>query len=175
MPDPDPHIDITRRFETALSPVLQTAAVPLYTRAVEHDHIRPLGTGSLFAVADKRFLVSAAHVLREARVDQLVAANLVAMAQFSITGDVAANDGLDVGILDLAPEAASLFDGMRWLRVPDLHLEPVALADFCALAGYPAEMQQRSGPTRALGYITRPHAGSYAEFHCDPEVFLLLD
>ena len=76
MPDPDPLVDITRRFESALSPVLQVAAVPLYTRSIEHDHVRPLGTGSLFSVADKRFLVSAAHVLAEARVDQLVAANL---------------------------------------------------------------------------------------------------
>ena len=49
--------------------------------------------------------MSAAHVLAAARVDQLVAANLVAMAQFSITGTVTANDGLDVGILELAPEA----------------------------------------------------------------------
>ena len=175
MSEIDALIDITRRFETFLSATVQTAAVPLYTRAVEHNHIRPLGTGCLLAVADRRFLVSAAHVLAEARVEQLVAANLVAGTRFSVTGTITADDGLDVGILELDPRAASLFDGMRWLRVPDLHLGPLALADLCALAGYPAEMQQGQGPTCALGYITRPHAGSYAEFSCDPDVFLLLD
>ena len=175
MPDQDPHIDITRRFETVLSPMLQTAAVPLYSRAIEHDHVRPLGTGSLIAVAEKRFLVTAAHVLQQAQVDQLIAANLVTMVQFSVTGEVTANDGLDVAILDLLPFTAALFDGMRWLRVPDLHLGPVEQAEVCALAGYPAELQQRNGPTRALGYITRPHPGNYADFSCDPNVFLLLD
>src|SRR6267142_1615785 len=85
--------DTIRAFGSKLEPLLRSACIPLYTRAVEHDFIRPLGTGSLLAVAEKRWLVTASHVLEEGRRDQLIAGNLIAGHQFS--GEV----GLPTGIL----------------------------------------------------------------------------
>src|SRR6267378_1274049 len=167
--------DTIRAFGSKLEPLLRSACIPLYTRAVEHDFIRPLGTGSLLEVAEKRWLVTASHVLVEGRRDQLIAGNLIAGHQFSVEGVAIGNERDDVGILELDQRSAGLFEGARWLRVTDLRLDPPQVSDVCVLAGYPVNLQRRGGPTSALAYITRQHDGDYKAFSSDPAEHLLLD
>ena len=159
-------------------PIQLRASVPILTRAIEFDHVRPIGTGSLFRVADHSFLVTADHVLKALdgkTDDHLVIMNRERGTQFGVGGDVHATVSAsdDIAILRIPSDSLPPFDGLTFLTTMDLDISPPAARERYGFCGYPEEFSVRT-PGSPFFYntvVVKPD-GPLSNF--DPDVNFLL-
>lgn len=174
---------IFRRIAREMVPVMLRTSVPICTRAIEFDHVRPLGTGSLFRVATHFFLVTADHVLKEfdgKYKDHLVVVNREYQhghaLSFGIGGDVHAlvDASHDVAILKLPNEKLGNFGGLKFLNASDIDCSEPDPMDCYALCGYPVEfgIQTPATPFFYFSGLYDPRGKALQSF--DPSVNLLL-
>lgn len=126
------------------------------------------GTGVLLAVADSVFLISAAHVLREAQHQHLwinavaMGPNLIPLAgvEINTTDDLHAVDFGFVRLSDASLEELKRYK--KFVRLNEIDLEPSPPRGLYSAFGYPTEINAQlskatSIPTTGVFYGTRLH------------------
>jgi hypothetical protein len=129
-----PPEDLGRFAEELRGPLVEHCAqsvVPIY-EGVDGGNPVLVGTGTLFAVAEERFLVTAAHVAED-----FVKNRSVLLTSNATTGRnlahidydwACARDEFDVAVFRLGPEAVESLRGLTFLSVNDVELEPTTRA-----------------------------------------------
>lgn len=178
MQDLDPNHDLYALMARTMIPIHLRTSVPIFTRAIEFNHVRPIGTGSLFRVGDHFFLVTADHVLKylDGKTDDhLVVMNRERSVQFGVGGEVhgtvAGSD--DVGILRLPSESLPSFDGLTFLTTTDIDISRPDPGERYGFCGYPEEFSVRTpGSPFFYNTVLAEPEGPLRDF--DPEVNFLL-
>lgn len=142
----------------ALSPFIRESVTPIGL-LVPGGEVVQHGTGTLFAVADAHFIITAAHVLDAVRDNNSA---LFGYAYGTTTEDGTTlvgvpldgghccwPDPLDIGVIRLTPDAVSRLTGRRFLRLSDVCLRPV-VPGWGWVTGFPRMMAQRQGPTTEI-------------------------
>ena len=160
----DPAVEGAQRILTRLDEELLTnfkASLPLYRHVYEHGTKRLLGTGSLLAVADEMFLVSAAHVLREIQRDagaELFIGHYKVAKLVGASGQVSSSDGsADVAAVRLNTALHPILAHAKILRVSDLASNPDPEPQMLCVAGFPLE-RNPGEPTTPNAVIYTSHA-----------------
>ena len=116
--------------------------------ASTNQYVRQIGTGTLLAVADHRFVVTAAHVVHQ---DALAGATfgisgtvdgqfVAAVGSWILSGDSAdrPSDEHDIGIYEFSPEQAARFADDVFVRVADVDFPADLSHGFFVVCGFPA-------------------------------------
>ncbi len=113
-----------------------------------NDAVHQFGTGTLFAVADHFFVVTAGHVIKEASKHKKTLAITSAGSRFiPVVNDWQVTSGgqygspddpLDVAIYRLQPEAVKRLDGKRFLRFDDIEFDEQSPTAVYTLFGFPS-------------------------------------
>lgn len=109
------------------------------------QNIRALGSGTLLAVGDVHFIVSAGHVIRDGkRLDATLAigsgsSNLLATTRpWLISGDEEETDVHDIALYRLTSEEAGRLAQAKFVRIGDVDFSPDLSDAFFAVAGFPS-------------------------------------
>jgi hypothetical protein len=135
-------------------------------------HIRHLGTGTLLAVADAKFVVTAAHVLRVAKEQGLTVAispalggvfTAVTARTWLLTSDEA-DDRHDVALYRLDEREVGRLGAADFVRIADVCFEKDLAAACFVICGFPGMWSTASNPDgdmtgRLLQYATYPFKG----------------
>nr|WP_316641848.1 hypothetical protein [uncultured Roseateles sp.] len=146
--------------------------------ASTNQHIRQIGTGTLVAVADHRFVVTAAHVVHQgALAEATLGVSGTINGQFAaaagswiLSGDSAdrASDEHDIAIYQFSNEQAKRFADEAFVRVADADFPADLSHAFFVVCGFPAVWSTSLSPsdttllTKMLQYGTFTLQGSVA-------------
>jgi hypothetical protein len=141
-----------------------------------NQHVRPLGTGTLLAVAEHRFLVSAAHVVQDgSSIDATLAISGAVDGKFVavpgswiLTGEPGTRDSdeHDIAIYEFGPDQINRFNDDAFVRVADADFLADLSHGYFIVSGFPAIWSTSLGPkdetvmTRMLQYGTFAYQGS---------------
>ena len=147
--------------------------------------VRHIGSGTLVAVADARFVLTAAHVIREASRDGLtIGVGSSANNHFTaLTGKVIlSDDGFDIALCQLDDRQVSRMVGAEFVRVADALFEINLSGGYFVVSGFPAMWSTTSDSkhsvmkARLLQYGTYAFAGNCAALGgYDPTKHFLLE
>lgn len=147
----------------------RSSTVVLFAARSKQQHLIPYGTGSLFAIGERRFLVTAAHVPKEAdrqKYSFLCATTKKGKFTPFLRGGWALMRKLDVAVFELSPQNAEDLEDNAFLRLADVALNADVNSGFFAIFGVPAvwsglSLDDESGPVqiKALQFITTPYEG----------------
>jgi hypothetical protein len=140
--------------------VLARHVLSIFALAPEHEHLRPIGTGALLQIADRRFLITAAHVASEADKVQgdRVVVGLPADGRLYVVGGKAIRtpeEHTDLAIVALSAESHAALNHLRPLSLADAYLGTSFSSAIYALSGYPREWYGKDDATRAI--TVRPY------------------
>lgn len=137
--------------------------------------IRQLGTGTLFRVADRSFLVTAAHVLRQAQqMDSTLGISgsdgyfIATAGQWILSGADFSNkedDPFDLALYPLSDDQVMRLHGQRFLRLEDVSFLQDLSRRFFVIFGFPhiwstaCDEQTESMSLRALQFATFDYEG----------------
>jgi hypothetical protein len=153
-------------------------------------NVRHLGTGTLLAVADAKFVVTAAHVLRVAKEQGLTVAIVPALGgvftavtarPWLLTSDDGAEDRHDVALYRLDEREVGRLGGSDFVRIADVCFEKDLAAAYFVICGFPGMWSTASNPDgdmkgRLLQYGTYPFKGSTSGLGgFDPQKHILLE
>jgi hypothetical protein len=179
MDELDPQHELFAYMARTMIPIQLRTSVPICTRAIEFDHVRPIGTGCLFRVADHLFLVTADHVLKHfdgKTDDHLVVVNREHSLLFGVGGEVHGTVDVsdDVGILRIPAERLHYFEGLTFLTSMDVDCSRPALGERYSFCGYPEEfsVQTPGSPFFYNTVLADEAEGPLGDF--DPTVNILL-
>jgi hypothetical protein len=159
--------------------------------ASKHHMLRQIGTGTLLAVAEHRFVVTAAHVVRKASESEATLGfsgtkdgRFVATVEkwFLTTEFENDSDRHDVAIYELTPEQSCRFDDANFVRIADVAFPQDMSNKYCVVTGFPSMWSIELGPSdetmksKLLQYGTYSLEGSTAALDgFDPERHFLLE
>ncbi|VTR91565.1 unnamed protein product [Gemmata massiliana] len=144
----DINVRLFREMSEELVPIFRQSVIPLGVYGDNGNEARPIGTGTLFEVADRKFIVSAGHVVEAidnlrgvacAFLPGIVEHDRTRLTPVPVVGRAyRLEDPADVAVLALAQEAVATFSGVRFLRMVDVELraEPLGCGWAC---GFPNE------------------------------------
>lgn len=151
--------------------------------------VRQIGSGTLLAVADAHFVVTAAHVLRHAQAHGMTVAVSSGDNQSftATTGEwmltvpsdgATSDDQFDIAVFRLSPNQVHRFASVSFVRIADVSFERDLASGYFVVSGYPgmwssvpeaAETSMKSGllqyGTYAFSGNTSALAGYNAERH----------
>ena len=177
-------VDLNRdpKVVAEMSRVMSECVPELVARSTVHivasvnQHVRPIGTGTLLAVAEHRFLLTAAHVVQSgAMIDATLAVSgaldgrFVAVAgNWILTGELDKRDSdeHDIAIYELGPEQASRFRESAFVRVVDADFPADLSNGYFVVSGFPVVWSTSLNPndqtllTKMLQYGTFAFQGS---------------
>jgi hypothetical protein len=179
-------------YHTRLQSVIPARAwnsTVVIVRAQKPEVIQ-LGTGTLFRIADRSFVVTAAHVTSAASEQNQTPGisggrgNFVALTERAIcSNDIRAGftqDSFDVGVVPLTNEQASRLEDCTFLRFDDVSFSPLNKNSFVAIFGFPyiwttrTTEKQSVMKSKALQFITYLYTGPTSELNNYSERFHLL-
>jgi hypothetical protein len=110
--------------------------------------VRQIGSGTLLAVADAHFVVTAAHVLRHAQAHGMtVGVSCGDNQNFTATtgnwmlttpsDGVASDDQFDIAVFRLSPNQVHRFAGVSFVRIADVSFERDLTSGYFVVSGYP--------------------------------------
>jgi len=148
--------------------------------------VRQFGSGTLVAVADRRFVVTAAHVVRDARNAKSTVGIAVAGDDYFIatpeTWIVSQGDSFDLAICPLDQSQSERLAKSTFVRIGDVSFQADLSRGFFVVFGYPSIWSTQSTDShdvmqlRALQYSTYAHGGDTAALAgYDSRYHLLLD
>lgn len=119
------------------------------------DTVHQFGTGTLFAVADHHFVVTAGHVIRQAQESDKTLAVTASGSQLVPVADDewkvtsarqygSLGDPLDIAVYRLPPDVVASFDGRLFLRFEDISFETPLPTAVYSVFGFPAILAQPS-------------------------------
>ncbi len=176
IPDRDPKVvaGLARIMSECVPPLVARSTVQVV--ASVNQHVRHLGTGTLLAVAEHRFVVTAAHVAHSETTNDATLAisgasdgRYVSLAgNWILTGerDFRSFDEHDIAIYELAPDQARRFDDGAFVRVADAEFPKDLSHAYFVVSGFPAVWSTSLGPsdttllTKMLQYGTFAYQGS---------------
>lgn len=154
-------------------------------------NVRHLGTGTLLAVANEKFIVTAAHVLSTAKEQELTvaispASGGVFTAVTARDWVVTANDGLedphDIALYRLDNRELGRLDKVEFVRIVDICFDRNLSSAYFVVCGFPAIWSTTSHSdddemkAKLLQYGTYPFKGSVSALAgFDSERHILLD
>ncbi len=154
-------------------------------------NVRHLGTGTLLAVADAKFVVTAAHVLLAAREQELTVAispalggvfTAVTARDWVVTAASGVNDPHDVALYQLDDRELGRLDAVEFVRIADVCFDKDISESYFIVCGFPAMWSTTSHSdndemkARLLQYGTYPFKGSVCGLAgFDPERHILLE
>jgi len=178
--------DLAKTFEHLNRMVPERAhssTVILFAARSAERQLVPFGTGSLFAIADRRFIVTAAHVQVDAEklgFNFLCATTRKGKFTPLHQGVWGVMHKLDVAIFELSPKNAEDLEENMFLRLADVALDADMTSGLFVIFTVPAcwsesSFDDQSGPlkAKALQFITTPYEGDVsllADF--DPTVHI---
>src|SRR5258705_13308992 len=131
-------------------PRLTAAAVPLYVYHVDHNHLSrlPVGSGVLFGVAERRFVITARHIIDKLTpYDRLVIANHATSSKFTIAAPKiirGASADLDLMLVPLDQSELDKLQGKSFVGLESLALTAQDDRNVFMLFGYPQELAQQT-------------------------------
>jgi hypothetical protein len=153
-------------------------------------NVRHLGTGTLLAVADAKFVVTAAHVLKMAKEQDLTVAispalggvfTAVTARPWALTSDSGASEHHDVALYRLDERELGRLGAVEFVRIADVCFERDLAAAYFVVCGFPGMWSTASNPdghmkSRLLQYGTYPFKGTTSGLGgFDPERHILLE
>jgi len=147
-----------REMSEELLPALREAVIPIGVYDANGNEPRPLGTGTLFAVADKRFIVSAGHVISD--IDKLSGMACafvkgeqgehgIRLTPVPITGNAHRfEDPPDVAVMDLSAETSAALAGVRFLQLSDVELDAEVITLLTPVAHQSPLQERQPAPGR---------------------------
>ena len=159
---------------------LHKSVVPLY-RSVAGGLLVPIGTGTLFQIAEEHFLVTAAHVSDDLGDGDdkaaLVTCALERSEPVQLTGKSLSTDSqTDVSVFLLDPTVVARLPGRVPLRLSDVCLAAPGPEAPIFIHGYPQEYQKRTDDEHqpaALTYPSKLFQGSPPDNY-DPNLHILV-
>lgn len=117
--------------------------------------LRQLGSGTLLALADHRFFVTAAHVLRQASETEATVGIsgtkdgrfVAASGNWMLSGDKGGTDEHDVAVYSLNPRQGERFAGSAFVRVADVAFDFNAETACFVVSGFPAMWSTPMAPS----------------------------
>lgn len=186
--DPNKIAEYCARFE-AMIPTRAWKSTVVIVRA-EQQAVIQVGTGTLFRIADKSFVITAAHVTRAAaELNQTIGVsggetNFVALSEPAICSDDRrlsfTEDSFDVAVMPLTHEQTSRLEGSTFLRFDDVSFDSVDKENFLCILGFPHMWSSRSTeqlPTmtsKAFQFTTDVYSGDTSDLGNYSEQFHLL-
>ena len=176
------------RVRAELLPTIWNCTVPLFVE--QGDAIRQSGTSTLLRIADRLFLVTAAHVLLDAkkasvtlraRSHELRATLMPLIGRFiHLRSD--SENVFDSAVMELNAETAVALSGYQPVSLSDIDRQQQATDDLYIVAGFPCELAREGTKdgspvklTRFFGF-TYPYRGSTSRLtNYDPRHHVLLD
>lgn len=151
--------------------------------------IRQLGTGTLFKIADRHFVVTAGHVLDDAAKNDATLAIGGSDGRFVVVGGgwiksapAEAGDLYDIAVHVLSEPAVARLSGAAFLRLSDVSFDSFSNHRFFALFGFPqiwatpSDKPSDEMKFKALQFSTFKYSGTTSGLQgYDPTVHLLLD
>jgi hypothetical protein len=147
-----------------------------------------LGTGSLFQIADRFFVVTAAHVIKEAHLYDRTIGISGDSSFISVSGDWicsvsnSEDDVFDIAVCSLPPDAVQRLSHFRFFRIDDVSFDEYSKTRVFTLFGHPSIW---STPSKKEGdllqlkrfeYTAIAYQGSVKDLtNYDPRYHLLLD
>ncbi len=153
-------------------------------------NVRHMGTGTLLAVADAKFVVTAAHVLKMAKDQDLTVAispalggvfTAVTARPWVLTMDGGAGDQNDVALYRLDERELGRLGAVDFVRIADVCFEKDLASAYFVVCGFPSIWSTASNPdgdmkSRLLQYGTYPFKGETSGLGgFDPERHILLE
>jgi hypothetical protein len=174
--------EFVRHITQSLAKMLEPHVVSIYVK--QDARFAQHGTGTLLKVADRSFLVTAAHVLIEADKDgfPLYVADYdvgCAFQRLRGTQHFIRESRVDVAVVELASDLIECLANRKFLRLADMDFQDHVREGLFFLLGYPCELNpsDSESPTIAgkyLGYVTRAYDGTLRATSYDPRFHLLL-
>lgn len=152
-------------------------------------NVRHLGTGTMLAVADSRFVITAAHVLLAANDQDLTVAisagglfTAVTARDWIITAASGGDDQHDIAVYRLDDREVSRLESVEFVRIGDVCFDRDLSESYFVACGYPAMWSTTSHSdtdvmkAKLLQYGTYLYTGSLcALVGYDPERHILLN
>ena len=162
-----------------------SATVHIFGAKSDKKHLYPFGTGTLLSIADRRFLVTAAHVRTEQK-RQGLSFLCAGTRQGTFTVLIQSNWYLyrkvDVAVFELTARNVDDFAANVFLHLSDIDFEADTVNGIFAIFGLPAKWSDSSlnadDPpiaAKALQFITHPYSDSPANLPgFDPSIHIAL-
>ena len=170
MPGLSPEETLAAKIETAIQPLLDASVTPIIGR--RDDCLFQFGTGTYFAVGEHQFLVTAAHVFRKARKEQVelfvpqcgeptAKRQLISLGGMNVTD---ARRKFDVAVAELSSAIVEQIPNRRFLHLNDVRFVQPTEGGWFYIAGHPQVLYAESEPGRLIAgegicYLTRPYEG----------------
>ena len=184
----NPHLNALLQAMSASIPDA-VAASSVAIVVANRPFVRHLGSGTLLAVADRRFVVTAAHVIRAAQTTVGISGgsdnNFIATAgkwHLSAPSNEDKDDPFDVAVYPLEKSQTARLEGHTFLRIGDVSFESDLSRAFFVVSGFPSiwstETREADDPMklRPLQYSTCAYGGSTVALQgYDARYHVLLD
>lgn len=162
------------------------ATAPIFAADSVKEHLHPFGTGTLLSIAQRRFIITAAHVRSEQKKQGfsfLCAATKKGGFTPLVQSNWYLNDKLDVAVFDLTERNVTDFGSNTFLNLSDIDLNTDTNRGIFAVFGLPAKWSQASlSPNeppvqaKALQFITNAYEGNTSHITgFDPSIHILLN
>lgn len=188
-PTPSEVAALVRALVARTPPRVASATVAIV--GSKSGNVRHLGTGTLLAVADAKFVVTAAHVLLAAKERELTVAispasggvfTAVTARDWVITAASRSSDPHDVALYRLDDRELGRLDAVEFVRIADVCFDRDLADAYFVVCGFPAMWSTTSHSdgdemkAKLLQYGTYPFKGSVCALAgFDPERHILLD
>lgn len=141
--DPSQLAEVTRAMSACVPELTVTSTVGIV--AAKAPVIRQLGTGTLLAIAEHRFVVTAAHVIREASQDALTLGIsggtngqfIATGGTWILSGDQPSDGRCDVALYELDKEQCCRLTDVDFIRIADVAFTEDLSTGFFVLTGFP--------------------------------------
>lgn len=175
--------DLCKSMATQLLPRIWESTIPILVK--QGSDIRQHGTGTLLRIADRSFLVTAAHVVHQARefhlpllLDSGNKGLLQLPANFHVlktpdTKPGSRDDSYDLAICELNQDVIDHLGDRTYVRLLDVLVQDDNSEDLYCVAGYPTELATdwQSGPPGKPPMILTKWSFTTALYH-DPSTLL---
>jgi len=172
-----PSYEFAHHLIDALDPILRPSVIPITALNLNPERMRQHGTGTLLSLADKQFLITAWHVLRDALKhkvplfisDLSATCGAIPLEDLHIIHyDRPVVDGvpiIDVCILELTESIVSGIPNRRFLNLSHVDLSGETKAGKYYIYGFPCETVEPDDNAKtikyedAFKYLTIPYDG----------------
>ncbi len=172
-------VETANRVQRELTLHIDAAVLPIFCGAEGYDP-RLRGTGTLYKIADRHFLVTAAHLIEEGLV-LFTARRGISDALIPLGRATYYGDPFDLAVFSLSSEDVQHLPGAQFLNAASIAFPVEACPDTYYIYGYPCEWETpyekgRDGEIIPLVVTTTPYDGEVPDYvDYNPYIHVLID